>query len=413
MKKIKKIGIVLCMTVAVMLSGCLKMPIQIQTPNTANTENIVLPIYNLSNEQICEIEHCWHTLLVGNDIIYGKIINNSGDSEFYRYNIKTNENIKLGTVKEMAHQAPQRALIDNHLYLSVTTGPLLDADNREVKVIDIDLDSNTLSETMVMKGSFPYNYMAAVGDKLFVADITHYGTDIKSYDPKTKEVKIAKSFEFDYDKMTGEATRGMYFDGETFYMLVLKMESETNFNLRMEAYDKDMNLLNTWDVEKFARLPDRNELRQPVAHFVVENGYVFYENYSSSRFLGEINGDDIEPILYEESKSGHEFLKAIQPVEDDDNILFYDGFHQDNNRLYLFDKVDGSVKSVIFNSPDDANESEPRFIIRSILRNEKNDLVIFMSFKDIENKRFVYKTYYTNISELDFEDYTPLPVTES
>lgn len=168
--------------------------------------NETISIYDINNSVIGTIERYEALVLIGDSIIYTKIptVSDASISEmdYYRYNFKTKENIKLGTVKNWSYEAKyDTTIIGNSLYMLVTTGEIADIANRTLHLYKVDLINNTMSVVFSEKGGFPYNSMTAVDNRLLMVRVIKGGSELEEYNTETKKRRILQKFDFDDKKM--------------------------------------------------------------------------------------------------------------------------------------------------------------------------------------------------------------------
>lgn len=372
------------------------------TSSNASTSisNDTISIYDINNAKIGGIERYGVLVLTDDSIIYNKIPTGSVDSitemDYYRYIFKTKENIKLGTVKNWSYEAKyDTTVIGNSLYMFVTTGEISDIENRTLLLYKVDLISNTMSVVFSEKGGFPYNTMTAVGNKLLmVRVIATGGSELEEYNTETNERKILKKFDFDDKANIGEAIRQITSDENTISLLRLKIESGGKSWLFLDVYDHDMSFLRSVDVSTMpsnSTDSPESELRQGVSDFVVENDYIYYANFSITRFLGEIENDSPRSIM----NVNPEFEMSSESVKSKLTGLFYQSFGKDNN-LYLLNYTDGTLKKATFNVDDE------RYYIINISRYNDN-LLITLRYKNPDTgEELVPRLYYVNLSDLKF-----------
>lgn len=407
----KKIVLVLFLILATLLSGCngisnnndSSAPVdskenELETDpdldNDVVIENETLEIYDISNKVIGQFEHYGAVTQLEDGFIYAKIPTGRTDKitkmDYYRYVFATKENIKIGTIENWSYEAGYcNSYISNHLFISVTTDINV-AEKRTLKILDIDLDSNTMSEISSEKGGFPYNSMTVAGNRVLITKVVTNGSNLEEYNTETKETKKLMSFAFDDKSNVGEAVRQITSDGSTISLLILKMEVNGDTSLRMDVYDYEMKFLYSVDMSTIHS--DENELRQGVAHFSVLNDYVYYENFSLTRFLGRIEENTVKPIF----ETNPTFAIASEIVNSKDTDLFYQSFSTDND-LYLLNSADGTIKKAIFYADDE------RYQIINISRDKNDQLLISMYFKDPDTgKKLPPRLYYINLSDLNF-----------
>lgn len=372
---------------------------QTLTPNTS-ISNETISIYDINNTKIGKIERYGTLVLTDDSIIYNKIPTGSVDSisemDYYRYIFKTKENIKLGTVNDWSYEAKYATtVIDKSLYMFVTTGEISDITSRTLRLYKIDLKSNTMSIVFSETGGFPYNSMTAVGKKLFmVRVIAAGGSELEEYNSETKERKIVKKYNFDDKANTGEAIRQITSDENTISLLRLKIDFEGKSKLFLDVYDHDMKFQNSVDMSKIlsnSTDATQSELRQGVSNFVVANDYIYYANFSITRFLGKIKNNFIRPII----EINPEFEMSSEAAKNELSGLFYQSFNKKND-LYLLSYSNGTMRKTTFNADD------KRYYIINISRyNDK--LLITMRYKDPNTGvELEPKLYYINMSNLKF-----------
>ncbi|GGG57917.1 hypothetical protein [Paenibacillus radicis (ex Gao et al. 2016)] len=363
--------------------------------------NETISIYDIHNAKIGEIERYGILVLTDDSIIYNRIPTGSVDliteMDYYRYIFATKEIIKLGTVENFSYEAKyDTTVIGNSLYMMVTTGEISEIENRTLHLYKVDLISNTMSVVFSEEGGFPYNTMTAVGDKLFMIRVNPAGgSELEVYNTETNERKIVKKFEFNDKANIGEAIRQITSDEKTVSLLRLKMESGEKSRLYLDVYDHDMNFLRSVDVSTIpshSTDSPENELRQGVSNFVIANDYIYYANFSITRFLGEIENDSLRSIM----DVNPEFEMASESVKSKYSGLFYQSFSKDND-LYLLNYTDGKLRKTTFNADDE------RYYIVNISRNTNDNLLITMKYSHPDTgEELEPKLYYVNLSELEF-----------
>lgn len=355
-----------------------------------------LAIYD-NNNLIDKIDCAGSIKQTDDGIVYSKYSDESTASsiemEYYRYIFDTKENIKLGSVKGWSLQSHEAAYIDNHIYFFACTGNAANYDDRTLKFLEINLNDNSMTEIASEPGGFPFDSLAVQGNRLLRVKVSKNGSSLVEYDPQSGETNTLLNYDFNDENVVGNAIRKLSVDEtkKTISLLILDAESEKDVSLRMDIYDYDMNLLDTVDVSAIS--DDSNELRQGVSFFEYSNDYFYYENYSITRYLGQVKNDGLEQI----EDIDETFAKAFESVKNDEIKLFYQPLDQ-NNYIYLFDTKDGSMKKAAFKADDE------RYNISSLYRDENNNLFIFMYYKDPDTgEKLESRLYYINQSDLNFE----------
>lgn len=397
--------LILSVILVLSICGCTNDSTDANEPSTSNETSVssdddalaleTLAIYD-SNNLIDKIDCVGSIKQTDDGIVYSRYSDESTASsiemEYYRYIFDTKENIKLGSVKGWSLQSHEAAYIDNHIYFFACTGNVTNYDDRTLKFLDINLNDNSMTEIASETGGFPFDSLAAQGDRLLRVKVLKDGSSLVEYDPQTGETNTLLHYDFDDENVVGNAIRKLSVNEseKTISLLILEAESEEDVSLRMDIYDYDMNLLDTVDVSSIS--DDSNELRQGVSFFEYFNDYFYYENYSITRYLAQVKNDSFEQI----EDIDETFAKPFESVKDDEIKLFYQPL--ENNYIYLFDSKDGSMKKAAFKADDE------RYNISSLYKDENNNLLILMSYKDPDTgERLESRLYYINQSALNFE----------
>lgn len=363
--------------------------------NDFTVSNAVLPIYNIRNELIGEIIHYGFVIQTHDSIIYTKIPTNTAtvvtEMDYYRYLIDTKENIKLGTVKDWTQQSTEVVYLDNHLYSMVMTGDVTSKESRTLKLLDVNLNNNSLSEVFSEKGGFPYNSMVGVGEKLLIAKVLSNGSCVDEYNIRTKEFKTLIKFDFNDKTTVGEAIRQICADDNTISLMMLVKETPDSVKLRVDVYDHNMQYIRSVDTTDISSVP--NERRQGISNFQFSDGNLYYENFSITRFLGTATNNQLLKTI----DTNDTFAMATE-TENNKLKVFYQSFSQDNNYLYLWNTETGALLKGEFYADD------KRYYIVNMTRDSNDNCLITMYYraKDSDEK-LVPRLYYINLSEINFE----------
>lgn len=358
--------------------------------------NEKLIIYD-NNSVFDTIEIFGNILQTNDGFIYSKYIDESSgkltEMEYYRYIFNTKKSVKLGSIKDWSLQTNEAEYINNHIYYFVSTGDITSYEDRKLKFIDIDLNNNTMSELSSETGGFPYNSMAAAGNLVLMSKVLKNGSCLEAYNTETKEIRTLKSFNFDDKNNIGEAVRKISVNEQdkTISLLMLKITAENNVSLSIETYDYDMNLLDTIDISTISS--DNNELCQGVSFFDYTNNYVYYENFSITRFLGLVNKSNLEKF----NSINETFQMAHETVKDNEINLFYQ-LGDENNYIYLFNTKVGTLKKSTFKADDD------RYYITNMSKDNENNLIILMDYKNPDtSERLDTRLYFIRLNDLKFQ----------
>lgn len=357
--------------------------------------NELLPIYNKNNESIGQINHYGSIIQTNDSIIYTKIptdkVNSITEIDYYRYMIDTKQDIKLGTINNWAQQSTESVCLDEHLYLLITTGEVSDKQNRTVKLLDIDLKNNSIKVVLSEEGGFPYNSMVGVGDKLFIAKVLSNGSCIEEYNIKTNKIKTLIKFDFNDKTTVGETIRQISADENTIALMMLVKETADSVKLRVDVYDHNLNYIKSVDVTDISSEP--NELRQGVSNFQFSNSLFYYENFSSTRFLGEISNNQILKTI----ETNDTFAMALE-TENNKTKLFYQSFSPNNNYLYLWNMKDKTLLKSEFYADN------TKYYIINMTRNSNDDCLITMYYRSKSSgEKLTPRLYYVNLADLKFE----------
>ena len=364
--------------------------------NSLMLSNEILPIYDINNMKIGEINHYGTIMQTNDSIIYLRIptqtTNTITEIDYYRYIISTKQNIKIGTIKSWVFQSSEVVLINNHLYFFVITGDISDKQRRTLKLMDLDLINNSLIEVFSEKGGFPYNSMTAVNDKLLVAKVLDNGSCVDEYDTVTKQFKTLIKFDFDDKTAIGETIRQISYYKNTISLIMLVKETSTAVKLRIDTYDHHMNFINSYDVTTISE--DDNELKQGISNFEFFNEYIYYENFSLTRVFGKVRKNKIDRRL----DTNQTFSMVTEAVNNDTTKLFYQSFTQNDNSIYLCDTKSGKVRKASLNVTDS------RYYIINMSRDINDNILAVMYYKDPQTgEKLSPYLYYINLSELTFE----------
>lgn len=130
--------------------------------------NTEIPIYDMTSQEIGSITCFNYSLLIDNYILYSKLPKNNvyeiTEMEYHLYDIDTKEDYPLSTISGWYYEATYEAVnIDNHLYISVSTGEYASRENSKQTIYDIDLTEHRMSPILEVESGIPYNSYTIVG----------------------------------------------------------------------------------------------------------------------------------------------------------------------------------------------------------------------------------------------------------
>ena len=413
MKKIRFSLLFLCVLT---LTSCSSSPITIPYSDEQNVQqnsmNEIISVCDTDDKVIDKIEHFGSIAQTEDGFIYSKLSENSKETllemEYYQYDFSENQSIKLGSINEWVYEASYDTIYDsNHIYMLVTTGNSYNFDKTTNYLYDIDLKQNIMSATVLENGNSPYNSMTLIGNKVLIVTPGKEKCYINEYDIKSKSLSTIKEYSFNSETNTGDTIRHISSDKQYVYLLRLKMETETNVQIYVDVYDWNMELITSIDVtaaisENVLETEDiNNELRQLVSHFDVNNGYVYYENFSVTRALFEIqpvNTDsrDNQVITKQVVNASPQFSKAANPTNDNTLVSFYEAY---DNNIFILDTHNRQIEQYEFFAKN------PDYYITYMTQNSKEDVLIFVNYKDHKTAETLSpKVYFLNISDLEKQE---------
>lgn len=380
-------------------------------------ENAPLTIYNSQNERIGEIEYFYNIVQTDGGLIYSKIHNSPTNTfsglDFYRYSFETKEEIHLGYLKDWSMGTQEAVYLNNHLYIMVEEGDYMDEENRILKLLDFNLDNNTMSYVFSEKGGLPFGQMIGVGNRLFFTNSDLRKSEkiskgyVYEYNQDTKEIKELLFLGFDNENNIGDAVRQIAVYGDEISLLIVQMNTENDVKLRVDTYDANMNFIRSVDVSDITKdASNADEIRQLVIHFEFFNDYLYYENRSITSFLGTVADGTAKNFLSDSQTDN--FRMARDAANQDGSKLFYRILDYNDNALYRMDTATGEIGRAVFNCSD-----EPRYQLELVSRDTNGNLLIHMGYKDPNtSEELPPRAYYLNQSELDFTPVESIDIPE-
>ena len=253
------------------------------------------------------------------------------------------------------------------------------------------LKNNSIKVVLSEEGGFPYNSMVGVEDKLFIAKVLSNGSCIEEYNIKTNKTQTLIKFDFNDKTTVGETIRQISADENTIALMMLVKEDADSVKLRVDVYDHNLNYIKSVDVTDISSEP--NELRQGISNFQYSNGLFYYENFSSTRFLGEISNNQILKTI----ETNETFAMALE-TENNKTKLFYQSFSPNNNYLYLWNMRDKTLLKTEFYADN------TKYYIINMTRSSNDDCLITMYYRsNSSGEKLTPRLYYVNLADLKFE----------
>ena len=323
---------------------------------------------------------------------------NEGEKDvvvYHLYDIQTDESYDFGSIPDQDYEAGYcRTELDGKLYTLITTGNVMDREPAPLLLAEFDLTEHTISQYRISDNGFPYTAMAEANGKLLI--LNHDQTDVLNdklylFDPESKQTEQVMQFELNGN--TGDTIRSMYSDGKNIYILRLHFEGENNVTMFLDTYDLDLKKLSERDISSMLKesagknlVPEdvANEMKQMVSNFMVlDEKYVYYENFSATRFLGNMEDGK---LFSETEGKGDMFLASSGSGAP----FFYCIFGGGENENIIYEWKSGTLEKTVFKADDD------RYYITAASRSPDGKTLIQVAYTNPEdrNDTLPMKIYY-------------------
>ena len=368
--------------------------------NTKETVKNMMEVVDKDGKHIGQIPFNSGMTLTNNGIFYTTSISgttsldtiavglNEGEKDvvvYHLYDIQTDESYDFGSIPDQDYEAGYcRTELNGKLYTLITTGNAMDNEPDPLILAEFDLTDHTISQYRISDNGFPYTAMAVVNGKLLI--LNHDQTDVLNdklylFDPESKQTEQVMQSELNGN--TGDTIRSMYSDGKSIYILRLHFEGENDVTMFLDTYDLDFKKLSEKEISSMLKesvgknlVPEdvANEIKQMVSRFMVlDEKYVYYENFSSTRFLGNI---DDGSIFSETEGAGDMFLAS----SGSGTPFFYCIFGGEKNENSIYEWKDGTLEKTIFKADDD------RYYITTASRSPDGKTLIQVAYTNPEDR---------------------------
>lgn len=388
--------------------------------------NTTASIYSVANQEIGSICFYECLALIDSSVLYTKIPDGVSDPsielEYRLYDIETGKDNKLGTVIDWFYnEAYETTVVEDHLYMSISTGDIREQAGRKQTIYDFDLTNYSMTPILEIDGGIPYNSFTIADDKLLLAELLESGkTDLVEYDLTAEhgELPFVHGYD-DKDIFTSDSIRHISSDETYIYMIRLSQNENDEHTLMnhnendeyilyMDTYDHDLRLLETVDISDicnpssfYLREEDiENERKMWVSNFLVRDSYIYYQNFSATTFLGSVNGDTINRFV----ETDDTFHLALEAESFDANDLFLktlgdeSGDPTNRNLFYLVDQTTGEIQKAEFYADD------KRYCFSSAMRNNKDMILLSMDYASTANgEQIPMRMYYLSMDDLEFK----------
>ena len=304
---------------------------------------------------------------------------------YHLYDTKTCESYTFGSITDQDYEAGYcRTELDGKLYTLITTGNALDKDPDPLLLVEFDLQAHTINQYTISENGFPYTAMAEVNGKLLI--LNHDQTDVlndKLYLFDTESKQTEQVMQFELNGNTFDTIRSMYSDGKNIYILRLHFEGENNVTMFLDTYGLDLKKQSEKDISSMLKesagknlVPEdvANEIKQMVSRFMVlDEKYVYYENFSATRFLGNIEDSK---IFGETEGAGDMFLASSGSGVP----FFYCIFGGANNENSIYELKNGTLEKTVFKADDD------RYYITAASRSPDGKTLLQVDYTNPEDR---------------------------
>lgn len=390
-----------------LLSGCSAL----SSNSNSSLEKDIIPsetisFYDINDNLITDIEHYGSIIQTDDGFIYSKLAASSTNEvyvmEYFHYIFSTNEQKKLGVIENWVYEATYDTFCENnHVYMLITTGNSFNFDETENYLYDINLVDNTMTAMLLENATAPYNSMTLANDKIFIVTPGRESCCVSRYDIEDKSLLKLKDYHFDSGSNTGETIRHISADEQYIYLLRLYMNGVSNVKMYVDVFDLNFSPISSIDITNeiatnILESEDKNvELRQLVSHFEVSNNFIYYENFSITRALFQIqsvNLMDMDNVhtkqVFEANPALH---KAISVSANDELSIFYEAYQ---NRIFVMDSVAQQIQETNFFIKDS------NYCITYMTYDSQGNVLIFLDYHDPSSfKTLPNRIYYVNLSD--------------
>ncbi|BAL01635.1 hypothetical protein OBV_44360 [Oscillibacter valericigenes Sjm18-20] len=319
-------------------------------------------------------------VLQDDNILYTSL-SPDGNMIFGRFNVGTETQKEIGTVKQFYMSQGIPVCVDNTAYMPVALN------NMEHQLLKIDLSKDTLEAIPFAGGSEAIDYISATATDVYIlardknSDTTNRSL-IYKYSAQSKELLEFVLKESDQDSIVGLSC----YNNKLF--TVAEKSDGVDTDVCIEIYDCESGTLT--DTIQLSDTLKQAILQNGLVQFNAFNHFLYFRDFSDRGYIAAINSDGAEEIF---DSLG---LRAVSGSNENDSALF---FVRESN-IYYFMNGDGSklsqVQLVLSSSGS----------IRSMIADEKN---IFVSILDESND----SSYSTESSYLFNRDYLQTQVSKT
>lgn len=338
MKRI--LALILCAAAACALCACgAKQPADTEAAPTATPDpDSGMAVLDKDGNRLGTISRLASPTITDRGIFYTVTPESGfGTAEYRLYDPATGEDRLLGVMEEQSYETLYcRTELDGRLYTAALTGDLMDGKPDTLWLLSIDLVKGGLEKHKVDENGFPYAYVAAVDGKVLILE--HDQQDdlfdrIMELDPAAGELTEAICLKLDGGAQNGDTARAICENDGKLNVLRVHFENGVT-SLYIDSYDAEHNKTGERDITELASdaitqilTPDdvQSELPQMVCGFAVEDGFVYYANFSATHFLAELETGrqltDMGELFNASMGCGRRFYYRIMAEEGQDDIF--------------------------------------------------------------------------------------------
>ncbi|MEG0615234.1 MAG: hypothetical protein RR540_05705, partial [Oscillospiraceae bacterium] len=241
-----------------------------------------------------------YNAFVDDSLVYSKI--KDGKTDYYRYYIKEDKTVFLGTINNVIVGNDVTLIGDNlYFYIGVSKG-----ENDSNLLVNIDLKNNTLKTyESGDESSLGIPTTQFFGDVITIKNNKSentFTTYFETFDVKSGKIQRWNINEIDKSKNSGTLIYCPYGNGEAMFALQDEHFSNGDIHTSLKEYNENMQEVRSIEISKDIC---EKVIDGGVKQLAVWGKYVYFTNLSNHSVIGEIVNNTIEPILMEDISMSH------------------------------------------------------------------------------------------------------------
>ncbi len=276
-----------------------------------------------------------------------KSMNDTGDYDFWKYNVKTDKKAKLGSILNATTTSATYAFLNNKIYFSYGSVE----NNKEVNnQYEIDLDNNTMR--IISKNQmFPPMIMYANinEEKYLQLQPEFYGTDDYIYhlrigDCKGNVEEVIKAKTNPLPQKSRMITSMCAWEN-----LIYTVEYEgkkDDYKRYICIYDENLKLIskeNIKELDDFLLQKNNGGIAETLWEIKVFKNYYYFSTLSNRSLVLKKNGNFYERVNYEDTERLR-LITSSKALFHQNNFLFYD---MNAEKYIIFDSDTGKYRDFI------------------------------------------------------------------